>query len=141
LCFAGDSFDTVLIFAGLHHLPHFTRAVSHAYRVLRPGGRFVCLEPSSKAWYRKPMWMVRDFIGIYSEDEVFLDPDLVVRTMKEVGFEDIRPIFLTPRFRRSFLGPVNRILARVLYVAAAMGSGAGTQSFFLLSGRKPKGGG
>lgn len=137
LCFASESFDVVLIFAGLHHLPHFDRAIAHAYRVLRPNGVFVCLEPSSRAWYRKPMWALRDFIGIYSDDEVFLDPDRVMRTLQGAGFADIRPVFLTPRFRDSFLGPVNRLLARLLYAAAAMGKGAGTQSFFLISGRKP----
>jgi ubiquinone/menaquinone biosynthesis C-methylase UbiE len=137
LCFSSGSFDVVLIFAGLHHLPQFERAVLQAYRVLRPNGVFVCLEPSAKAWYRRPMWLVRDFIGIYSEDEVFLNPDRVIGAMREAGFMEIRPVFLTPRFRDSFLGPVNRVLARVLYMAAAMGSGPATQSFFLMSGRKP----
>jgi ubiquinone/menaquinone biosynthesis C-methylase UbiE len=137
LCFSSGSFDVVLIFAGLHHLPHFDRTILHAYRVLRPNGVFVCLEPSAKAWYRKPMWLVRDLIGIYSEDEVFLNPDRVVGAMGNAGFQQIQPVFLTPRFRDSFLGPVNRLLARLLYLAAAMGSGAATQSFFLISGRKP----
>ena len=137
LCFSSESFDIVLIFAGLHHLPHFERTILQAYRVLRPNGMFVCLEPSAKAWYRKPMWLIRDLIGLYSEDEVFLNPARVIGALRDVGFQQIQPVFLTPRFRESFLGPVNRVLARLLYLAAAMGSGAATQSFFLISARKP----
>ena len=64
VCFGNATFDAVLIFAGLHHLPRYEAAIANAYRVLRPGGVFICLEPSSRAWYRKPMELLRDFIGM-----------------------------------------------------------------------------
>lgn len=136
VCFANDTFDAVLIFAGLHHLPHYEAAVANGYRVLRPGGIFICLEPSSRAWYRKPMELLRDFIGIYSEDEVFLDPRRVSASMGAVGFRDLKVRFLTPRFSRSFLSPRNRVFAQLLYAAASLGRSAFTQSFFLLQGTK-----
>jgi ubiquinone/menaquinone biosynthesis C-methylase UbiE len=136
LCFADGSFDTVLIFAGLHHLPHFERTIAHAHRVLRPGGTFVCLEPSSRAWYRKPMEWLRDWIGIYSEDEVFLDPRRVSSALRESGFGSVRARYLTPKFSPAFLTPKNKILAHMLYTAAGMGRGGFTQSFFLLSATK-----
>jgi ubiquinone/menaquinone biosynthesis C-methylase UbiE len=136
VCFANDTFDAVLIFAGLHHLPHYEAAIEDAYRVLRPGGIFICFEPSSRAWYRKPMELLRDFIGIYSDDEVFLDPRCVSASMRAVGFHDLRVRFLTPRFSRSFLSLRNRVLAQLLYAAASLGRSAFTQSFFLLRGTK-----
>ena len=136
LCFADGSFDTVLIFAGLHHLPHFERTIAHAHRVLRPGGTFVCLEPSSRAWYRKPMEWLRDWIGIYSEDEVFLDARRVSSVLQETGFGSVRARYLTPKFSPAFLTPKNKILAHMLYTAAGMGRGGFTQSFFLLSAKK-----
>jgi ubiquinone/menaquinone biosynthesis C-methylase UbiE len=133
LCFADRSFDTVLIFAGLHHLPHFERTIAHAHRVLRRNGTFVCLEPSSRAWYRKPMELLRDWIGIYSEDEVFLDPRRVVAVLQGAGFSGIQERYLTPKFSPAFLTPKNKVLARLLYLAAGMGQSSLTQSFFLIS--------
>ena len=80
--------------------------------------------------------VLRDLIGIYSDDEVFLDSRHVEAAMRGAGFRDLQTTFLTPRFSRSFLNPKNRVLAQLLYAAAAMGTSAFTQSFFLLRGRK-----
>ncbi len=82
LPFEDESFDAVLVFAGLHHLPHYKRSLYHAHRVLRRGGLFVCFEPNKHAWYRVPMWAMRDLIGIYTDDEVFLDPGEVERVLR-----------------------------------------------------------
>lgn len=131
--FADESFDAVLVFAGLHHLPHFERAIDQAARVLRPNGMFVCLEPSSRAWYRKPMELLRDWIGIYSDDEVFLDPRHVIGALRAAGFESIQDRYLTPVFNPSFLTPRNKMLASMLYLAAGMGRSSFTQSFFLIT--------
>jgi SAM-dependent methyltransferase len=139
ICFGDNTFNAVLIFAGLHHLPDYEVAIVNAHRVLKPGGTFICLEPSSQAWYRKPMELLRDFIGIYSEDEVFLDARRVSGSMRAAGFDNLQPRFLTPRFSRSFLSPRNRVLAQLLYAAAALGRAAFTQSFFLLQGTKREG--
>jgi len=137
LCFDDASFDVVFVFAGLHHLPHYRRAIAQASRVLRPNGALVCLEPSSRAWYRPPMEWLRGWIGIYSDDEVFLDAREVSSVMRDSGFADLRTQYLTPRFSPAFLTSKNRVLAYCLYAAAALGNAALTQSFFLMSGRKP----
>jgi ubiquinone/menaquinone biosynthesis C-methylase UbiE len=133
LSFADESFDAVVIFAGLHHLPHFERAIAQAGRVLRRNGTFVCLEPSSRAWYRKPMELLRGWIGIYSEDEVFLDPRAVMAALQASGFHRIQVRYLTPTFSPSFLTPKNKVLAHLLYLAAGMGHSSLTQSFFLIN--------
>jgi ubiquinone/menaquinone biosynthesis C-methylase UbiE len=137
LPFEDRRFDAVLVFAGLHHLPHYKRSIHHAFRVLRPGGVFVCFEPNKKAWYRTPMWALRDVIGIYTDDEVVLDPGEVEAALRHEGFVDVRTRFSTPRLKPSFLKPMNRVLARAMYAAAALGDAAGTQSFFLTTARRP----
>ena len=42
--FPSDSFDVYTIAFGLRNVTHPSNAVAEAYRVLRPGGRFLCLE-------------------------------------------------------------------------------------------------
>jgi demethylmenaquinone methyltransferase/2-methoxy-6-polyprenyl-1,4-benzoquinol methylase len=47
LSYADRSFDCVAIAFGIRNVPRIDRALSEAYRVLRLGGRFLCLEFSS----------------------------------------------------------------------------------------------
>jgi demethylmenaquinone methyltransferase / 2-methoxy-6-polyprenyl-1,4-benzoquinol methylase len=47
LAFADRSFDCVSIAFGIRNVPRIERALSEAYRVLKLGGHFVCLEFSS----------------------------------------------------------------------------------------------
>lgn len=142
LPFGDASYDVVLLYSGLHHLPRMQEALADSYRVLRPGGCFFCFEPNDRAWYRAPMRFlrskkfVRDFIKIYSEDELYLDPDKVGRAVTAAGFTDVRVNYMTPRFNPEFLGFANRIFANMIYLAAAMGSSIRTQSYFAMSGRK-----
>ncbi len=44
LPFEDKSFDAYTIAFGIRNVPHIDRALSEAYRVLRHGGRFLCLE-------------------------------------------------------------------------------------------------
>ena len=46
LTFPDRSFDAVTIAFGIRNVTHIDRALREAYRVLRPGGRFLCLECS-----------------------------------------------------------------------------------------------
>jgi SAM-dependent methyltransferase len=137
LDFPPASFDAVLVFAGLHHLPRYQRSVAEAFEVLRPGGFIFCFEPNSRAWYRPAMKVMRRFIGLYSDDEVFLDPREVAAAMTSAGFASLQTFYLTPKFKRAHLSTLNKVLARMMYGAAAMGGGAGTQSFFAMLARKP----
>jgi demethylmenaquinone methyltransferase/2-methoxy-6-polyprenyl-1,4-benzoquinol methylase len=47
LAFPDKSFDAYTIAFGIRNVPQIDRALNEAYRVLRPGGRFLCLEFSS----------------------------------------------------------------------------------------------
>jgi demethylmenaquinone methyltransferase/2-methoxy-6-polyprenyl-1,4-benzoquinol methylase len=44
LAFADKSFDAYTIAFGIRNVTHIDRALSEAFRVLKPGGRFMCLE-------------------------------------------------------------------------------------------------
>ena len=44
LVFPDKSFDAYTIAFGIRNVTHIDRALSEAYRVLKPGGRFLCLE-------------------------------------------------------------------------------------------------
>lgn len=44
LPFESASFDAYTIAFGIRNVTHIDRAISEAYRVLKPGGRFLCLE-------------------------------------------------------------------------------------------------
>src|SRR3990172_6879452 len=47
LPFDGGRFDAVTIAFGIRNVPRIDRALGEAFRVLKPGGRFLCLEFSS----------------------------------------------------------------------------------------------
>jgi demethylmenaquinone methyltransferase/2-methoxy-6-polyprenyl-1,4-benzoquinol methylase len=47
LPFASDVFDAVTIAFGIRNVPDITAALGEAFRVLKPGGRFLCLEFSN----------------------------------------------------------------------------------------------
>jgi demethylmenaquinone methyltransferase / 2-methoxy-6-polyprenyl-1,4-benzoquinol methylase len=47
LPFADRSFDAATVAFGIRNVPRIEQALAEAYRVLRPGGRFVCLEFSA----------------------------------------------------------------------------------------------
>jgi len=44
LPFADNSFDAYTIAFGIRNVPHIDKALAEAWRVLKPGGRFLCLE-------------------------------------------------------------------------------------------------
>ncbi|MCA9860172.1 MAG: bifunctional demethylmenaquinone methyltransferase/2-methoxy-6-polyprenyl-1,4-benzoquinol methylase UbiE [Thermomicrobiales bacterium] len=52
LPFPDNSFDACTVSFGLRNMPDYAAAIAEMTRVLRPGGRFVCLEMTP---YRKPV--------------------------------------------------------------------------------------
>ncbi|OQV17476.1 2-methoxy-6-polyprenyl-1,4-benzoquinol methylase, mitochondrial [Hypsibius exemplaris] len=69
LPFADDSFDAYTIAFGIRNVTHIERALDEAFRVLKPGGRFMCLEFSQVtnpllAWfYEKYSFQVIPVMG------------------------------------------------------------------------------
>ncbi len=52
LPFPDDTFDACTVSFGLRNMPDYAAAIAEMTRVLRPGGRFICLEMTP---YRKPV--------------------------------------------------------------------------------------
>ncbi len=53
---ADASIDTVTIAFGIRNVTHMPTALAEVVRVLKPGGRFLCLEFSTPAWWLKPFY-------------------------------------------------------------------------------------
>ena len=47
---APDSFDTVFMLGGIHHVPNRQQLFAQVARILKPGGRFIFREPVSDFW-------------------------------------------------------------------------------------------
>lgn len=60
--FATGTFDAYTIVFGIRNVTHKDQALSEAYRVLRPGGRFFCMEFSTTEWSG-----FREIYDLYSE--------------------------------------------------------------------------
>ncbi|WP_027443571.1 class I SAM-dependent methyltransferase [Erythrobacter cryptus] len=60
--FASGSFDAYTIAFGIRNVTHIDRALAEAHRVLKPGGRFFCLEFSTVEWAG-----LRQAYDLYSE--------------------------------------------------------------------------
>ena len=111
LAFPDESFDTVVCTLGLCTIPDPRKAVSEAYRVLRPNGRLLLLEH-----VRSPLLPIRAI-------ERLLDP-LAVRfaadhlTREPLDYLEAEG-FKIDRLERSKLGIVERVAAH----KAAPGSG------------------
>ena len=62
LAFSSRIFDAYTIVFGIRNVTHIDRALAEALRVLRPGGRFFCLEFSTVEWAG-----LREAYDLYSE--------------------------------------------------------------------------
>jgi demethylmenaquinone methyltransferase/2-methoxy-6-polyprenyl-1,4-benzoquinol methylase len=108
LPFPNTSFDAYTIAFGIRNVTHIEAALSEAYRVLKPGGRFLCLEFSSVE-----MPLLDTLYDAYSFNAIprlgalvagdeqayrylvesirrFPDQESFTRTIQDAGFEHVR---------------------------------------------------
>jgi len=101
---ADQSFDTVVCTLALCTIPNPASAVAEAYRVLRPGGRYVAFEH-----VRSPALAVRTVQRALDPISVRFAGDHLVREpldyLRQAGFE-------TEQLERSKWGIVERVIAR-----------------------------
>jgi ubiquinone/menaquinone biosynthesis C-methylase UbiE len=104
LQFGDESFDTVVSTLSLCTIPDDREAVREAYRVLRPGGRFLLLEHVRSP--RLPVWLVQrllDPLAVrFAADHLVREP---LDHLAAAGFE-------IERLERMKWGIVERIAAR-----------------------------
>ena len=62
VAFASNSFDAYTIVFGIRNVTFKDKALAEAYRVLRPGGRFYCMEFSTTQWSG-----FREIYDVYSD--------------------------------------------------------------------------
>ena len=104
LPFPDQSFDTVVCTIALCSIPNERQAVAEAWRVLRPGGRFVALEHvrSPNIIIRSLERMLESYTVRTQADHLLREP---VETVKTAGFS-------IEYLKRQKLGIVERLIAR-----------------------------
>jgi len=104
---ADNSIDALTISFGLRNMSHPQQSLAEIYRVLKPGGRFLCLEFSHAASWLKPIYdaysrfIIPNLAALFTGQKAaykyliesireFPDQDTLSRLLKETGFNDVR---------------------------------------------------
>jgi len=113
LPFDDATFDIYTIAFGLRNVTHIDAALADAYRLLKPGGRFCCLEFSRvqdkvldaayQMWSRYAIpnigaWVAKDrdsYQYLVDSIRAFPTQEMLARRLKQVGFDSVRVVNLT----------------------------------------------
>ena len=114
---ASGAFDLVFCVGALEHMLDHAAVCRSVWRVLRPGGRFVCLTINGgHVWYRKFAPLLGIEMRRLSTDH-FLTRTELVRLLQEAGFREVRSDAWTFVQR----GDIPRFWAAALGIADAIG--------------------
>lgn len=107
LPFANSSVDTLTISFGIRNVTHLETAIAEMHRVIKPGGRLLCLEFSKPHWLIKPFYDAFSFLVIprlgawiaqapeaytYLIESIrrFPDQEAMSDLFRKAGFADVR---------------------------------------------------
>ena len=79
--FEDNSFDVVVVAAGLHHVqPDINKAILEIHRILKPGGDFFFIEPHKNSMYEsfREIWYAKD--NLFEENEESIDLNFLKKT-------------------------------------------------------------
>lgn len=140
MSFKNNSFDNIFVFAGLHHLPNLDLTIQKSHDILRSGGKFICFEPNNRCFYRtnfilsKFKNLLNRYTALYTEDEIFLNPDEVVKKLSNAGFTNIQVKYFTPTFKLSHIKGLYPVF--ILMKILAIIPSKYFRSFFLITANK-----
>jgi len=106
LAFADNSVDTMTIAFGVRNMTHMKQGLGEMYRVLKPGGRMLCLEFSKPHAWLKPFydwhsyhiiphlgaWIAKQpeaYTYLIESIRRFPDQEEMKKIMEETGFTDV----------------------------------------------------
>lgn len=108
IAFADQSFDAVMVGFGIRNLTHMRQGFKEIYRVLKPGGKMICLEfskptaPLFRRLYDLHSFYVMPFLGelvvgsrraytyLPESSRLFPLPQELATTLEEIGFSNVR---------------------------------------------------
>ena len=143
LPFPDGRFDGVLLNGIVHHLPDPSRCAAEAFRVLRPGGRFVAVDPNRLNPF---MYLYRDRSSPFysshgvTENERPVLPKAVAAVFRQAGFH-VRTEYLGGLAYRYVASPRARMLLPIYNAIDAAVFGLpliqAMRPFVLTCGEKP----
>lgn len=87
---ADNSVDACFFGGVLHHFPDMRAVMAESLRVLRPGGRFIALEPNLLDFMERIEWAVAGWRGKLSPNEFPIDPRRMREQLLSAGFGKVR---------------------------------------------------
>src|SRR5690606_28567949 len=93
--FPADSFDLVVTYSVLHHIPDYARAVEEMIRVSKPGGLiYIDHERSDDFWNAHP-----ELQTFYAQQKLYVFTKRLKRLLRPVWYVNRFRRFINPRFQ------------------------------------------